>query len=179
MASWKTAVECKEEKNVEKHATCCHWRIGEYQLNISAKWDDRQHLSSSWCHWSQTAACLFSLQQHASEIELLPWVYRNKYYCCAWRNKTKKMKRQWKSRTINLRVLFPQFIIKYFVFLPYKHECAQSTKGFRPTEAECVLLIWPLSTRPQSNNSQEITGNIAQHVNSVALDCERSRQVTT
>ena len=90
MASWKTAVECKEEKNVEKHTTCCHWRIGEYQLNISTKWDDRQHLSSSWCHWSQTAACLFSLQQHASEIELLPWVYRNKYYCCAWRNKTKK-----------------------------------------------------------------------------------------
>ena len=89
------------------------------------------------------------------------------------------MKRLWKSRTINLRVLFPQFIIKYFVFLPYKHECAQSTKGFCPTEAECVLLIGPLGTRPESNNSQEITGNIAQHVNSVALDCERSRQVTT
>ena len=89
------------------------------------------------------------------------------------------MKRQWKSKIINPRVLFPQFIIKYFVFLPYKNECAQSTKGFRPTESECVFLIWPLRTRPESNNSQEIAGNIAQHVNSVALDCERARQVTT
>ena len=64
-------------------------------------------------------------------------------------------------------------------FTPNEDKGAESTKRFCPTEAERVFLVGSLLSRPKSKDGQQVAGDVAEHVNCIALDCQRPRQVTT
>ena len=62
---------------------------------------------------------------------------------------------------------------------PNEDKGAQRAQRFSSTEAKGVLLVGSLLTGPKSKDGQKVAGNITEHVNCIALDCQRPRQVST